>query len=90
MQNNTESIKVYITYSWHLQLGYILQVDALKFDFKLTNKKIKKQMNVNILGFHQIQELKTGRPTIFLPSFKERLPKNMSFHNYLARCRTSF
>ena len=37
MQNNTESVTVYITY---LQLAYILQADVLKFDFKLTNKKI--------------------------------------------------
>ena len=27
---------------------------------------------------HQILEFKTGRPTKFLPSFKERLPKNIS------------
>ena len=39
---------------------------------------------------HQILEFKTGRPTKFLPSFKERLPKNMSVHNFLARCRASF
>ena len=38
----------------------------------------------------QILEFKTGRPTKFLPSFKERLPKNMSFHNFLAGYHTSF
>ena len=35
-------------------------------------------------------EFKTGRPTKFLPSFKKILPKNMSVHNFLARCRASF
>ena len=39
---------------------------------------------------HQIPGFKIGRPTKCLPSFKERLPKNMSFHNFSARCRTSF
>ena len=36
MQNNKGGATVYITY---LQLGYILDADALKFDLKLTNKK---------------------------------------------------
>ena len=36
MQNSTKGTTVYIT---DLQLPYILQADALKFDFKLTNKK---------------------------------------------------
>ena len=39
---------------------------------------------------HQILEFKTGGPTKSLPSFKERVPKNMPVHNFLARCRASF
>ena len=39
---------------------------------------------------HQILKFKTGRPKKCLPSFKETLPKNMSVHNFLARCCASF
>ena len=34
---------------------------------------------------HQNSKIKTGRPTEILPSFKERLPKNIFLHNSLAR-----
>lgn len=34
---------------------------------------------------HQILEFKTGRPANVLSSFKERLPKYMSFHTFLTR-----
>ena len=46
MQNNIGGATVYITY---LQLGYILHADALKFDFKLTNKKIIMLQQINFL-----------------------------------------
>ena len=36
---------------------------------------------------HQILKFKTGRPTEIFPSFKERLPKNISLRNSLARYR---
>ena len=45
MQNNIGGATVYITY---LQLGYILQADELKFDFKPTNK-LKKIMLQQII-----------------------------------------
>ena len=35
----------------------------------------------------QIQKIQNGRPTEIVPSFKERLPKNISLHNSLARYR---
>ena len=39
---------------------------------------------------HQILKFKTARPTELLPSFKERLPKYISFHNFLAQSHASF
>ena len=39
---------------------------------------------------HQFPIFKTRRPTEILPSSKERLPKNISLHNSLARYRAFF
>ena len=55
---------------------------------ELVKKKRKK--NILLVIDNVYSKIKTGRPTEFLPSFNERLPKNISLHNSLARYRAFF
>ena len=61
---------------------------ALAKEYRTTFALLKRSRLANLLASrHQNSKIKTGRPTEFLPSFKERLPKNISLPNSLARYR---
>ena len=72
---------------WNLT-SVFLRHQAILYNvpFQSTSKAHPQQ----ILGFHVTSpnsRIQNWEAYKIFPSFKERLPKNMSVHNFLARCR---